>query len=425
MLYLHVNLACRLPRAPHGINAPQGEPRLRSTEGARREACVTLVRSASGSREPACGENMKLRYKILNGIAVIVALGVLTLAIAMSHNSPCSPAPVLPAGATPMKAIVHRCYGSPDVIRYEDVPRPVPADNEILVKVHAASVNPLDWHYLEGTPYIVRLGAGFGTPDNPRLGVDFSGTVEAVGKDVRRFKPGDEVFGGKFGALADYIAVREERAVVLKPATVTHEQAAAVAIAGITALQALRDEGHIHAGENVLVNGASGGVGTFAVQIAKSFGANVTGVCSTRNVDLVRSIGADRVIDYTREDFTQGAQRYDLIVDNVGTHSLLEYKRVMNPGGRLVIIGSTTPGNWFGWLSKPIQAWILSPFTSQKFATIFAELTQEDLGRLAELMQSGKLTPVIDRTYKLSDSAEAMRYLEKGHARGKVVVALE
>ena len=368
---------------------------------------------------------MKLRYKILSVIGVIVVLGGLALGLAMSHNSPCSSAPPLPAGATPMKAIVHRCYGSPDVIRYEDLPRPAPADNEILVKVQAASVNPLDWHYLEGTPYLLRIEAGFGTPDDPRLGVDFAGTVEAVGKNISRFKPGDEVFGGKFGALAQYIVVREERAVALKPASVTHEQAAAVAIAGVTALQALRDKGHIRAGQNVLINGASGGVGTFAVQIAKSFGANVTGVCSTRNVELVRSIGADHVIDYSREDFTRGAQRYDLIVDNVGTHSLLEYKRVMNPGGILVMIGSTTPGNWFGWLSQPLQAWVLSPFTSQKFAGILAELNKEDLGWLAELMQSGKLTPVIDRTYKLSDSAEALRYLEKGHARGKVVVAVE
>jgi NADPH:quinone reductase-like Zn-dependent oxidoreductase len=368
---------------------------------------------------------MRLRYKILSVIGVIVVLGGLALALAMSHNSLCSPAPPLPAGATPMKAIVHRCYGSPDVIRIEDLPRPAPADNEILVKVQAASVNPLDWHYLEGTPYMLRIEAGFGKPDDPRLGVDFSGTVEAVGKNISRFKPGDEVFGGKFGALAQYIVVREARAVALKPASVTHEQAAAVAIAGITALQALRDKGHIHPGQNVLVNGASGGVGTFAVQIAKSFGANVTGVCSTHNVELVRSIGADHVIDYTREDFTHGAQRYDLIVDNVGTHSLLEYKRVMSPGGIVVIIGSATIGNWFGWLWTPFQAWALSPFTSQKFTTIFAELNKDDLGVLAELMQSGKLTPVIDRTYKLSDSAEALRYLERGHARGKVVVAME
>jgi NADPH:quinone reductase-like Zn-dependent oxidoreductase len=368
---------------------------------------------------------MKLRYKILSTIGVVIALGALSLALLMSHSSPCGPSPPLPAGATPMKAIVHPCYGSPEVIRYEDVAKPTPADDEILVRVHAASVNPLDWHYLEGTPYMVRMDAGFGKPENPRLGVDFAGTVEAVGKRVTRFKPGDAVFGGKFGALAEYVAVREERAVALKPANVSDLQAAAVAIAGITALQALRDKGHIRAGQNVLINGASGGVGTFAVQIAKSYGANVTGVCSTRNVELVRSIGADHVIDYTHEDFTTGSQRYDLIVDNVATHSLLEYKRVLNPHGIYVMVGSITPGNWFGWLVKPMQAWLLSPFTSQKFGMIFAELKQDDLATLATLMQSGKLAPVIDRTYKLSAAAEALRYLEKGHARGKVVVTVE
>jgi NADPH:quinone reductase-like Zn-dependent oxidoreductase len=368
---------------------------------------------------------MKLRYKILSAIGVVVALGVLSLALAMSHTSPCAPTPPLPAGATPMKAIVHSCYGSPDVIRYEDIAKPNPADDEILVRVHAASVNPLDWHYLEGTPYMVRMDGGFGTPEDPRLGVDFSGTVEAVGKSVTRFKPGDEVFGGRFGALAEYVAVREARAVALKPANISHEQAAAVAIAAITALQGLRDKGHLRAGENVLVNGASGGVGTFAVQIAKSFGANVTGVCSTKNVELVRSLGADRVIDYTREDVTKGAQRYDLILDNVSTHSLLEYKRIMTPNAVYVLIGSTDTGRWFGWLVRPVEAWLLSPFSSQKFGTIFADLNKDDLATLAGLMESGKVTPVIDRTYKLSDAAEALRYLERGHARGKVVVTVE
>jgi len=285
--------------------------------------------------------------------------------------------------------------------------------------VHATSVNPLDWHYLEGTPYIVRIDGGFGTPEDPRLGVDFSGTVEAVGKSVTRFKPGDEVFGGRFGALAEYVAVREGRAVAFKPANISHEQAAAVAIAAVTALQGLR------AGQNVLVNGASGGVGTFAVQIAKAFGANVTGVCSTKNVELVRSIGADQVIDYTREDFTKGAQRYDLILDNVSTHGLLDYKRVMTPNGIYVGVGSTETGRWFSWLVGPVEAWLLSPFTSQKFGTIFAELNKEDIATLAGLMESGKVTPVIDRTYKLSEAAEALRYLEKGHARGKVVVTVE
>lgn len=368
---------------------------------------------------------MKLRYKILGVLVILLAVGVLSLALAMSHTSPCGPAPSPPAGATLMKGIVHRCYGSPDVLRLEDMAKPTPADNEVLVKVHAASVNPLDWHYLEGTPYLVRTDAGFGKPQNPRLGVDFAGTVEAVGRNVTRFKPGDEVFGGKFGAFAEYVTIREEWALVLKPSNVSFEQAASVPIAGVTALQALRDKGQIHAGQKVLINGASGGVGTFAVQIAKSFGADVTGVCSTRNIDLVRSIGADHVIDYTREDFTQGAQHYDLIVDNVGTHSLLEYKRVLNPKGIYVMIGSTTPGNWFGWLAGPIEGLMLSPFVSQKFGMMLADLNKDDLATLGTLMQSGKVTPVIDRGYKLSETPEALRYLEKGHARGKVVLTVE
>jgi NADPH:quinone reductase-like Zn-dependent oxidoreductase len=370
------------------------------------------------------GGFVKLRYKILNSIVVLLAVGVLALALVMSHTSPCGPSPPLPAGATPMKAAVHYCYGSPDVLRYEDVAKPVPRDDEVLVKVHAASVNPFDWHALEGTPYFMRIDAGFGKPDDPRLGVDFAGTVEAVGKSVTRFKPGDEVFGGRFGALAEYVAVRETRAIALKPGNVTFEQAASVAIAGITALQALRDRGHIHAGDKVLINGASGGVGTFAVQIAKSFGAEVTGVCGTRHVELVRSIGADHVVDYTREDVTQGAARYDLVLDNVATHSVPQFKRVLNPNGVYVMVGSATPGNWFGWLENPLEGLLVSPFTTQKFGMMLAELKPDDLAALGALMQTGKLTPVIDRTYKLSEASEALRYLERGHARGKVVVTV-
>jgi NADPH:quinone reductase-like Zn-dependent oxidoreductase len=368
---------------------------------------------------------MRLRYKILNVILIVVAVGVVSLALSLSHDSPCGAAPSLPANAKLMKAIVYRCYGSPDVLRFEDIEKPTPADDQLLVKIRAASVNPLDWHYMRGTPYLVRTDSGLGKPTDPRLGVDFAGTVEAVGKNVKRFKPGDEVFGGRDGAFAEYVAVREERAVVLKPGNVTFEQAASVPIAGITALQALRDKGQIHPGQKVLINGASGGVGTFAVQIAKSFGADVTGVCSTRNVDLVRSIGADHVIDYTREDFTSGTQHYDLILDNVGTHSLLEYKRVLNPKGIYVMIGSTTIGNWFAFLATPIEAQILSPFVSQKFGMILAELNQKDLTVLADLMQAGKLTPVIDRRYKLNEVPAAIRYLEQGHARGKVVISVE
>jgi NADPH:quinone reductase-like Zn-dependent oxidoreductase len=368
---------------------------------------------------------MKLRYKILGVLVILLAVGVLSLTLAMSHTSPCGAAPSPPAGATLMKGIVRRCYGSPAVLRYEDIPRPAAADNEVLVKVNAAAVNPLDWHYLEGTPYMVRMDAGFGKPENPRLGVDFAGTVEAVGRNVTRFKPGDEVFGGKFGAFAEYVTVRESGALALKPSNVTFEQAAAVPIAAVTALQALRDKGHIRPGQKVLINGASGGIGTFAVQIAKSFGAEVTGVCSTRNVDLVRSIGADHVIDYTREDFTKDAQHYDLIVDTVGTHSLLEYKRVLNPKGIYVGIGSTAPGNWFAWLEDPIEGLLLSPFVSQKFAMMLTDLNKEDLATMSALMQSGKVTAVIDRRYKLSEAPEALRYLEAGHARGKVVLIVE
>ena len=368
---------------------------------------------------------MRLRYKVLSVILILVAVGVVSLALALSHDSACGPAPLLPNKTQLMKAIVYRCYGSPDVLKFEDIEKPTAADDQVLIKVHAASVNPLDWHYMRGTPYIVRMDSGFGKPENPRLGVDFAGTVEAVGKNVKQFKPGDEVFGGKFGAFAEYVSVREDRAVALKPANLTFEQVASVPIAALTALQALRDKGRIQPGQKVLINGASGGVGTFAVQIAKSFGAEVTGVCSTRNVDMVRSIGADHVIDYTQEDFTKSGQRYDLILDNVGTHSLLEYRRALNPKGIFVMIGSTSPGNWFRFLATPIEALVLSPFVSQKFGMILAELNKEDLTILSDLMQSGKVTPVIDRRYKLSEVPAAIQYLEEGHARGKVVINVE
>jgi len=324
-----------------------------------------------------------------------------------------------------MKGIVYRCYGPPDVLKFEDIEKPTAKDNEVLVKVHAAAVNPLDWHYMRGTPYLVRMDAGLGAPGNPRLGVDFAGTVEAVGKDVKRFKAGDEVFGGKYGAFAEYVSVSEERALVLKPANLTFAQAAAVPIAAVTALQALRDKGRIKPGQKVLINGASGGVGTFAVQIAKSFGAEVTGVCSTRNVEMVRSIGADHVIDYTQEDFTKSGQRYDLILDNVGNRPLLEYRRILNDKGIFVIIGGPNTGPWLGPMASPIKAILLSPFVSQEFVMILAELNKEDLAILADLMQAGKVTPVIDRSYKLSEVPAAIAYLEEGHARGKVVINVE
>jgi NADPH:quinone reductase-like Zn-dependent oxidoreductase len=324
-----------------------------------------------------------------------------------------------------MKAIVYRCYGAPDVVKLEDVTKPVPADDRMLVKVHAASVNPLDWHFMRGKPYIMRPMAGFGAPKDTRMGVDFAGTVEAVGKDVTQFKPGDEVFGGADGAFAEYVTVRGKGSVALKPANISFEQAAAVPIAAITALQALRDQGKLQAGQKVLINGASGGVGTFAVQIAKVLGGEVTGVCSTRNVALVQSIGADHVIDYTREDFTRGSQRYDLIVDNVGSHSAAQTRRALKPAGTLVIVGGSSGGPWLGGMSGAIEAKALAPFVSQKIGFFLAKLNHDDLDYLRQLLQDGKITPVIDRRYKLSETPEAIRYVEAGHARGKVVINLE
>ena len=331
-------------------------------------------------------------------------------------------------GEPHMKAVVYSDYGSPDVLEIRDIKKPMPNDDQVLVKVHAVSINPLDWHFMEGTPYIMRaLGVGLRKPKDPRLGVDYAGTVEAVGKNVTQFKPGDEVLGGKSGAFAEYVCARSDRAVVLKPANITFEQAASVPIAAITALQGLRDKGKIQPGQKVLINGASGGVGTFAVQIAKSFGTEVTGVCSTRNLELVRSLGADHVIDYTKEDFTKGNQRYDLILDNVGTQPLSGFRHALQPKGICVMIGGGGPndGGLIGPLGRPVKALLLSPFTSQKMGMLMADLNKKDLTILGDLMQSGKVTPVIDRTYPLSQIADAIRYLEAGHARGKVVITLE
>lgn len=325
-----------------------------------------------------------------------------------------------------MKAIVYCDYGVAN-LKLEEVEKPAPADGEVLVKVHAAAVNPLDWHYIEGTPYIMRGEVGLRKPKDIRLGVDYAGIVEAIGKNVTQFKVGDEVFGGKNGAFAEYVCARADRAITLKPGNVTFEQAASVPIAAITALQALRDEAKVRPAEKVLINGASGGVGTFAVQIAKALGANVTGVCSTRNLDMVRSLGADRVIDYTNEDFTRADQRYDVILDNVGNRSLAEFRSVLTPNGRYVMIGggNANEQGFIGALGRPLQAMLWSPFVSQKMGMMFAKLDKKDLATLGELMQSGKMTPVIDRRYKLGEVSEAIRYLEEGHARGKVVILVE
>ncbi len=322
----------------------------------------------------------------------------------------------------PMKAIVYCDYGTPDALRFEAVEKPVPNDNQVLIKVRAASVNPLDWHFLQGTPYLMRLDSGLRKPKAMRLGVDVAGEIAAVGRHVTQFKPGDEVFGGCSGSLAEYCLGRSK--LVLKPKDVTFEQAASLPIAAITALQGLRDKGHLQAGQQVLINGASGGVGTFAVQIAKSFGAEVTGICSGRNLALVRSIGADHVIDYTKEDFTKRPERYDLILDCVGTQPLSSFRRALKPQGICVLIGGGGPdeGRWIGPLARPIKALFLSPFVSQHFEMFIAELNQTDLAFLAHLIETKKVTPVIDRRYKLSEAAAAIRYLEEGHARGKIII---
>jgi NADPH:quinone reductase-like Zn-dependent oxidoreductase len=368
---------------------------------------------------------MKRRYKVLSVVAILLVAAGSSLALVLSHSSACPAAPPLAAGAPPMKAIVYRCYGSPEVLKLEEISKPSVADDRMIVKVHAASVNPLDSHYMRGEPYLMRAMAGMGKPESILMGVDFAGTVESVGKNVTRFKPGDEVFGGHKGAFGEYVSVDEKGSLAMKPTNMTFEQAAAVPIAAITALQALRDKGNLQAGQSVLINGASGGVGTFAVQIAKVYGAKVTGVCSTRNLDLVRSIGADEVIDYTHEDFTKLSQQYDLIIDTVGTHSLSDYRRVLKPNGALVILGSQDKGRWLGPMWALIDAQLYSPFVSQKFLSLLAELNSKDLDTLRDWMQAGKVTPVIDRRYALSEVPEAIRYLEQGHARGKVIVTVE
>ncbi|HEV8240525.1 MAG TPA: NAD(P)-dependent alcohol dehydrogenase [Thermoanaerobaculia bacterium] len=320
-----------------------------------------------------------------------------------------------------MRAITYSRFGAPEeVLRCEERPQPTPGDDELLIAVRAAAVNPLDWHFVRGTPYLARMAFGLRQPRNPWLGVDAAGVVEAVGRNVTAFQPGDEVFGNCRGAFAEY-ALSKESAVVGKPASVAFEQAAAAPVAGYTALQALRHRGSIQPGQRVLVNGAAGGVGTFAVQIAKSFGAEVTGVCSTRNVDLVRSLGADRVVDYSAEDFTRDAARYDLILDCIGNHSLADCRRVLQPSGRYVQVGGQGSA-WLGPFPRAIAILLLSPFVKQPLALMLAKGTRDDLIALRDLMAAGTVKPVIDRRYALREVPAAVAYVEAGHARGKVIV---
>jgi NADPH:quinone reductase-like Zn-dependent oxidoreductase len=326
-----------------------------------------------------------------------------------------------------MMAVVQDTYGSPDVLELRDIDEPKIKDDQVLVHVHAASVNPADWHLLRGKPYIARLQLGLRKPKDRVLGCDVAGRVEAVGRNVTMLRPGDEVFGSPFmhgfGAFAERVSVSEDL-LAPKPANLSFDQAAAVPLAASTALQGLRDHGGIEPGHKVLIIGASGGVGIFAVQIAKSFDAEVTGVCSTRNVDMVRSLGADHVIDYTREDFTQSGQKYDLVFQLAGTRSPSECRRALTSEGTLVQISGESDGRWIGPVGRIIKALVLSPFVSQKMATFTVKPNKKDLQFLKQLVESGKVTPVIDRTYPLSEVPEAIRYLEEGHTQGKVVITV-
>jgi NADPH:quinone reductase-like Zn-dependent oxidoreductase len=327
-----------------------------------------------------------------------------------------------PVGRGKMKAIVRARFGSPDVLELQEIDKPELTDDGVLVRVRAASVNRGDWYAVTGSPWVGRTQMGLLKPKERLLGADFAGTVEAVGSEVTEFRAGDEVFGARTGALAEYVNVR--KAVVRKPANVTFEQAAAVPVAAITALQGLRDKGKIQPGQQVLINGASGGVGTFAVQIAKAFGAEVTGVCTTGNVELVRSLGADHVIDYTREDFTRSERRYDLLLDVAGGRSWSEVKRVLNPEANLVIVGAPKGNRLLGPLSHIAKPRLASLRSSQKVAFFIAKLNKPDLEVLRELLEAGKVTPVIDRRYELSEAADALRYMGEGHCRAKVVITV-
>ncbi len=363
-------------------------------------------------------------WKRITGLALLTLLLLPLIGLTMLWFAEPEPFTNRKSGET-MLAVVYHEYGTAEVLKLETTDRLLPNDTQVLIRVHAAAANPLDWHVMRGSPYVLRLDAGLKAPHDPRMGVDVSGVVAAVGSQITRFKPGDEVFGVAPGAFAEYALASESR-LVKKPAGLGFGQAAAIPVAAITALQGLRDEGKVGPGHKVLINGASGGVGTFAVQIAKSLGAEVTAVCSTRNVELVRSLGADHVIDYKKEDFTKSGERYDVVLDNVGIHSLYAMRGVLKPTGILVLVGGGGPdaGNWIGAISRPIKAFLMSPFLEQQVSFLLANVNPDDLQLMNTLIESGKVTPVIDRTYPLAEVPAAIRYLEEGRARGKVIIAV-
>jgi NADPH:quinone reductase-like Zn-dependent oxidoreductase len=361
------------------------------------------------------------KFFAIAGACSVVALGA--FAFFISRNSACVAPPAVSGGAQ-MSAIMQRCYGDASVLSFEQVAKPSIAADQVLIRVHAASVNPLDKHYLHGTPYVLRLSNGFNAPDDPRAGVDMAGVIEAIGAQVTRFKVGDAVFGAGSGAFADYAVKRATSGIALKPSNLSFEQAAAMPIAAVTALQALRDKASVQPGQRVLINGASGGVGSYAVQLAKAMGAHVTGVCSTRNAEMVRSLGADAVIDYNTQDFTQGQERYDVVIDMVGNHSFSQLLKVLQPQGTIVTVGSVEMNAWWGPLSRPVRGWVKGLFVSQKIKPLLAEITATEMEALARYASTGQLRSVIDARFTLAELPAAMRKLETGRTAGKIVINL-
>lgn len=367
---------------------------------------------------------MRLARKLLILLFALIALGLVALVGAVAYDAPCQDPQAVAEGVPTMRAAWRGCYGDSGVLRLVDAARPEPAAGQVLVRVHAASVNPLDWHYLHGKPWIMRLSSGIGRPEDPRLGVDFAGVVAAVGEGVTRFRPGDRVFGGAGGAFAEYLVVREDRNILPIPDGIGFEDAAAVQIAGVTALQAVRDAGKVGPGSRVLVNGASGGVGVFAVQIAKAMGAEVTAVSSGRNTALVASLGADHTIDYREHDFTRGDQRWDVIIDNVGNHPLSAYRRALEPDGIHVMVTGPKSNPVLGPVARVLWAAMANPFTGPTHASLMAESRPEDLAVLRDMLADGRLRPVIDRRFGLDEVPAAIDYLGEGRTRGKNLIVV-
>ncbi|NND81873.1 MAG: NAD(P)-dependent alcohol dehydrogenase [Gammaproteobacteria bacterium] len=364
---------------------------------------------------------MGLIKKFFLFIGVLFIGLIAALFITIGYTSDCPVDSAAASGDNSMRAIQYHCYGGPEVLRYTRVPKPEMGAEDILVNVKAAGVNPYDWHFMRGSPYVMRLMAGIGAPTDTGFGSDYAGVVTAIGDEVTKYAVGDRIFGGSSGALAEYVVLNQSRSIGRIPDNVSFEQAGAAPMAGITALQALRDSGELKAGQSVLINGASGGVGTFAVQIAKAMGAEVTGVCSTRNVDMVMSLGADYVVNYKTDDFVEADKKYDLIIDNVGNRSISELRSVLKPQGILVMVGGPS-GDWLGPFKNNVMAMLTEPFVDQQLKGFLAVYSSEDFAALAELMQQGKVKSVIDVRHPLSDTAEAIRYSESGRARGKILI---